>query len=454
MTGDGTAAGPRLWPLGGGDPPVLGPYRLLGRLGAGGMGRIYLGRVGPGAPLVAVKTLLAEGDVSAADRKRFTREVALAQRIDNAYTARVVDADPAAPSPWMAIQYIPAPSLAELVRRGGHLPASAIRWIAAGTAQALDALHRQGVVHRDVKPQNILLPMDGPRLIDFGISHAQDITRTTVTLGTIAFTSPEQARGEPSTAASDMYSLGATLFHLAVGRPPYPEGENTLQLLLRVSRGELDLTGLPKELVPLVRPCLEANPHRRPRPEQVLQRFLAELTGLPTSRSGRRWLPPRWTEVIETYEQQGRAWQQDLSTHPGELAADRHALPVPPPEPTRPYTRPRLPRGGGAGGRAAPEPSTPRPPDRPPPRPDAPCGARRAAAPPCGRCCWGCSASSPSWCSCTPATAGPPPDAPGAQGRRGGRDGLHRGRLGGGTDRQPRTASASISTSSPAGSPT
>ncbi|OII60131.1 hypothetical protein BJP40_11460 [Streptomyces sp. CC53] len=345
MAGDGTAAGPRLWPLGGGDPPELGPYRLLGRLGAGGMGRIYLGRVGPGAPLVAVKTLLAEGDVSAADRRRFTREVTLAQRIDSAHTAKVVDADPAAPSPWMAIQYIPAPSLAELVRRGGRLPASAIRWIAAGTAQALDALHRQGVVHRDVKPQNILLPMDGPRLIDFGISHAQDITRTTLTLGTIAFTSPEQARGEPSTAASDMYSLGATLFHLAVGRPPYPEGEDTLRLLLRVSRGELDLTGLPKELVPLVRPCLETLPQRRPRPEQVLQRFLAELTGLPASRSGRRWLPPRWTEVIEAYEQQGRAWERGLAADPDALTVDQRTSAVPPPEPTRAYTREQTPEG-------------------------------------------------------------------------------------------------------------
>ncbi|MCH0541087.1 protein kinase [Streptomyces sp. MUM 203J] len=347
MTGDGGTSGgggpgPRLLPLNGDDPAALGPYQLLGRLGAGGMGRIYLGRTGPGAPLVAVKTLLAEGEVSDADRRRFTREVTLARRVDNVYTAKVVDADPAAPSPWMAIEYIPAPSLAELVRYAGRLPASAIRWIAAGTAQALDALHRQRVVHRDVKPQNILLPLDGPRLIDFGISHAQDITRTAITLGTIAFTSPEQARGEPSTAASDMYSLGATLFHLAVGRPPYPEGEDTLRLLVRVSRGELDLTGLPKALDPLIRPCLDVNPHRRPRPEQVLQRFLAELAGLPNSRSGRRWLPSRWTELIERYERQGAAWSRGAAvTGPDALTVDQRTGAVPPPDPTRVYTQER-----------------------------------------------------------------------------------------------------------------
>ncbi|WP_228980433.1 serine/threonine-protein kinase [Streptomyces sp. DH12] len=330
-----TGAGTRLSPLGGDDPGALGPYRLLGRLGSGGMGRIYLARARPGGPLVAVKTLLADGPVSGDDRRRFAREVTLAQRVDDRCTARVVDADPEAPTPWMAIEYIAAPSLAELVGTAGRLPASAIRWIAAGTAQALVALHGQGIVHRDVKPQNILLPLDGPRLIDFGISHAQDITRTTLTLGTIAFTSPEQARGEPSTARSDVYSLGATLFHLAVGRPPYPQGEDTLRLLARVSRGDLDLTGLPKELVPLVRPCLAVDPSARPRPADVLERFLAEARRLPTSHSGSRWLPPRWTELIAAYERRGEEWRRTLPAGPGAPAADDRTAPVPPPGPTR-----------------------------------------------------------------------------------------------------------------------
>ncbi|CAL9516406.1 serine/threonine protein kinase [Streptomyces sp. enrichment culture] len=366
-----TGAGTRLLPLGGDDPDRLGPYRLLGRLGAGGMGRIYLARTGPGGPggsggagssgraggaggsggpggsggaLVAVKTLLAEGDVSAHDRRRFAREVTLAQRVDDRYTARVLDADPDAPTPWMAIEYIAAPSLAELVRAAGTLPASAVRWIAAGTAQALAALHGQGVVHRDVKPQNVLLPLDGPRLIDFGISHARDITRTTLTLGTIAFTSPEQARGEPSTEASDVYSLGATLFHLAVGRPPYPEGEDTLRLLARVSRGDLDLTGLPKELAPLVRPCLAVEPGDRPRPAEVLDGFLARTRRLPASAGGSRWLPPRWTDLIGAYERQGAEWLRASAAGPVDPDAptvDARTRAVPPPDRTRVYTEDR-----------------------------------------------------------------------------------------------------------------
>lgn len=268
-------AGARIQTLGGADPAVLGPYRLIGRLSSGGMGRIYLARSGArsdgrgSGELVAVKTLLAEGEISDIDRRRFAREVSLAQRVDSAHTARVREADPRAERPWMAIEYIAAPPLSELVRACGVLPASAVRWVAAGTAKALVALHGAGIVHRDVKPQNVLLPLDGPRLIDFGISHANDLTRTSLTLGTIAFTSPEQARGEPSTAASDMYSLGATLFMLATGRPPYSRDGDTLRLLARVQRGELDLGGLPKELVETVRPCLAADPGQRLYPRRT-----------------------------------------------------------------------------------------------------------------------------------------------------------------------------------------
>ncbi|GAA0920563.1 serine/threonine-protein kinase [Streptomyces thermoalcalitolerans] len=331
-------AGPRIYPLSSDDPVQLGPYRLFGRLASGGMGRIYLARSGEGGQLVAVKTLLAEGVVSDADRRRFAREVTLAKRIDSAYTATVQDADPDAELPWMAIDYIAAPSLAELVRTAGHIPSSTARWIAAETAQALILLHSAGIVHRDLKPQNILLPLSGPRLIDFGISHATDITRTSLTLGTIAFTSPEQARGEPSTTASDVYSLGATVFYLVTGRPPYPEGEDTLALLARVSRGELDLTGLPKELAPLVRPCLAVDPADRPGTDEVLRECTRTQAELPSRADGSRFLPPRWTELIEAYARHGHALAEG-GPAPEAPTVDQRTRAVPPPGPTRQYTR-------------------------------------------------------------------------------------------------------------------
>ncbi|MER5274750.1 protein kinase [Streptomyces sp. NPDC002809] len=354
-------AGARVRALGGDDPATLGPYRLIGRLASGGMGRIYLARSGErgGRALVAVKTLPAEGAVGDTDRRRFAREVAVAQRVAGAYTARVRDADPDAERPWMAIDYIAAPPLSELVRNCGVLPASAVRWIAAGTAEALVTLHGVGIVHRDVKPQNVLLPLDGPRVIDFGISHASDLTLTGLTLGTLAFTSPEQARGEESTAASDVYSLGATLFLLATGRPPYRTDGDTLRLLARVQRGELDLGGLPKELVATIRPCLSVAPDRRPEPAELLARFREAQAGLPESRGGARWLPPRWTALIGAYATQGlelsndrRASRQSRSgeASPAAPTVVQRARVVPPPPPTLVYPPERQARA--ARGRA------------------------------------------------------------------------------------------------------
>ncbi|MGW4204174.1 serine/threonine-protein kinase [Streptomyces sp. NPDC004726] len=358
-----TGTGQRLLPLGGDDPAGLGPYELLGRLGSGGMGRVYLARSTADGRLAAVKTLLAEGAVGDTDRRRFAREVALAGRIDSVYTAKVRDADPDAERPWMAIDYIAAPSLAELVRVAGVLPAPAVRWIAAGTTAALFTLHREGIVHRDVKPQNILLPMSGAKVIDFGISHSTDITRTTLTLGTIAFTSPEQARGEESTAASDVYSLGATLFHLAVGRPPYPEGEDTLRLLARVSRGDLDLTGLPAALADIVHHCVAVEPGDRPQPGDLLARFATEQAAPSASSVQQQWLPASWARLIEEYASEGEELAgatPRVATVPlrgahrvgsPQAPPARETTPVPsPPAPAPAVTPPPAgPRPGGAG---------------------------------------------------------------------------------------------------------
>ncbi|MFI6287024.1 serine/threonine-protein kinase [Streptomyces sp. NPDC051018] len=365
-----SGSGPRLLPLGGGDPAELGSYRLLGRLGSGGMGRVYLARSTTDGRLVAVKSLLAEGTVSDTDRRRFAREVALAGRVDSAYTAKVRDADPLAERPWMAIDYIAAPSLAQLVQFAGVLPAPAVRWVAAGTTAALFTLHREGIVHRDVKPQNVLLSMSGARVIDFGISHATDITRTSVTLGTIAFTSPEQARGEPSTAASDIYSLGATLFHLAVGRPPYPEGEDTLRLLARVSRGELDTTGLPGDLTPLVHRCLALDPAERPQPGDLLADFAMELAAPSASATGRHWLPESWARLMAEYEREGAVLAADESSDAHVLREDPGLRedPVDAPPATPAQAEPPPP------GPVVPTPTaavTPVPPDTPPAEPPA-----------------------------------------------------------------------------------
>lgn len=247
---------------------------------------------------------------------------------------RVLDADVEAERPWMAIEYVPAPSLAELVRVAGPPGASTVRWIAGGGAAALCTLHSLGVEHRDLKPQNILLPADGVRIIDFGISHATDLTRTRLTLGTIAFTSPEQARGEPSTPASDVYSLGVTLFHTATGHLPYAETEDPLRLLAQVARGAVDLSGLPSELAGLIGPCLSSDPEDRPDPAALLPGSGELFPGSGEDPAGSHRLPAVWAGLIGGYERQGR-----------HLAAAPSPTP-PPPAPTVPLTR-LLPSGHG-----------------------------------------------------------------------------------------------------------
>ncbi|MFI9585034.1 protein kinase [Streptomyces sp. NPDC052236] len=279
----------------------FGPFTVLAELASGGMGRIYLAR-SPGGRTVAVKTLLTDSED---DRRRFAREVVLAQRVRGVYTASVVDADATAAVPWMATEYIPAPSLRDLVEGCGTLGASALYWVAAGMAEALVSIHTAGLVHRDVKPSNVLLPIEGPRVIDFGISQSGDVTRTQAALGTVAYAAPEQARGEPTTAASDVFSLGATLFCLAVGRAPYRDGGAgpALEQLVRAARGELDVSGLPPELDALIMPCLALDPADRPTPAGVLAHCGARLGNRPDARGGEDWLDPAWIEAIERHRE-------------------------------------------------------------------------------------------------------------------------------------------------------
>ncbi|MQY12408.1 Serine/threonine-protein kinase PknD [Streptomyces sp. RB5] len=279
---------------------LIGPYTVLDELASGGMGRVYLAR-SPGGRTVAVKTLLGTSDEGTeVDRRRFAREVAVARRVRGLYTAGVVDADAEAPVPWMATEYIPAPSLRELVAAHGPLPAGPMQWVAAGMAEALVSLHEAGLVHRDIKPSNVLLPEDGPRLIDFGISQAGDLTRTGAVLGTIAFAAPEQVRGEATTTATDVFSLGATLFYLVAGRSPYRDmGTGTaVEQLVRAAECDLDLTGLPAAADALIRPCLAASPAERPTPEDLLARVGPALAARPDAHGAAGWLPESWSTAI------------------------------------------------------------------------------------------------------------------------------------------------------------
>lgn len=319
----------------------FGPFTVLGELASGGMGRVYLA-TSAGGRTVAVKTLLADnanGAVAQADRRRFAREVALAQRVQGVYTASVVAADAHAPMPWMATEYIAAPSLRDLVAGCGTLRPQALYWVAAGIAEALVSIHAAGLVHRDVKPSNVLLPIDGPRVIDFGISHAVDMTRTQAVLGTVAFAAPEQAQGQASTSASDVFSLGATLFHLAVGRAPYRDGGSgpAMEQLVRAATGDLDVSGLTPELHGLILPCLALDPAHRPTPAQILEECAGQLRRRPTGRGGRHWLNQAWTSEIERYgERRSREVEDararvDPDALTGPVGAPQRTTALPPP---------------------------------------------------------------------------------------------------------------------------
>jgi hypothetical protein len=236
------------------------------------MGRVYLGRSAAGR-LVAVKTIKVEFADEPDFRTRFAQEVAAARRVSGAFTAAVVAADPEADVPWLATAYVPAPSLSALVRTCGPLPVPAVRWLAAGCAEALESIHGAGLVHRDLKPSNVLVSLDGPRVIDFGVARAAERIQLTVTrgaVGTPAYMAPEQARDtRQATMASDVFALGGTILFAAAGHAPY-QGETVMDVLVRLATEAPDLTGLPESLAGVVQACLQRDPRRRPAPAAVV----------------------------------------------------------------------------------------------------------------------------------------------------------------------------------------
>ena len=253
------------------DPRLIGPYQLIGRLGAGGMGRVFLGVSTAGRP-VAVKIIHAELAADPEFRARFAVEVAAARKVSGLFTALVVDANVGAPVPWLATAYVNGPSLSEAVRDGGPLSVPSLLALAAGLAKSLSAIHAAGVVHGDLKPSNVLLALDGPRVIDFGISQAAEAAppgRAGLVVGTPSFMSPEQAAGQPVGPLSDVFSLGAVLAFAATGRRPFGSGQASV-VLERVVRGEPGLAGAPPEVLPLIERCLAKDPAGRPAPADLL----------------------------------------------------------------------------------------------------------------------------------------------------------------------------------------
>ena len=274
-----------------GDPQRVGPYVLLGRLGSGGMGRVYLAR-SPGGRMVAVKVIRANLAEDAGFRARFAREVSAARKVGGLFTAQVVDADIDGPVPWLVTAYVPGTSLSNAVEQQGPLPDTSVLALAAGLAEGLIAIHAAGVIHRDLKPSNVLLAQDGPRIIDFGISSAAEATALTGTgfmIGSPGFMSPEQAEGLVVGPASDIFSLAGVLIYAARGDGPFGNGD-TAALLYRVVHGKPNMDNVPENLRPLIKRSLSRDPKRRP----TAAEFLAELSATyPSAADLTDWLPPR-----------------------------------------------------------------------------------------------------------------------------------------------------------------
>src|SRR3954452_10398916 len=338
------------------DPRRIGPFEVLGRLGAGGMGLVYLARSASGRR-VAIKTVRTELAEDQLFRVRFSREVEAARAVSGFYTAAVVDADPRAAVPWLATAYVPAPSLEEIVNDCGPLPAQAVRWLAAGVAEALQSIHGAGLVHRDLKPSNVLVVEDGPRVIDFGIASGVSNTRLTMTnvaVGTPAYMSPEQAKDSRSvTGASDVFSLGSMLVFAATGHPPF-HGANPVETVFMLLREGPDLEGLPDELRPLIESCMQMEATARPNPADLQAQLAPHLFGSGSDDSGTAsaWLPEKAVALIET-----RRGGRPSPPQPGGARSGgaRPAVPPPPaydpppaPAPPRAYAPPPAPVPVGA----------------------------------------------------------------------------------------------------------
>ncbi|MFG2194918.1 DUF4328 domain-containing protein [Streptomyces sp. NPDC048639] len=343
------------------DPQWIGAYRLLGRLGAGGMGVVFLARSDRGRT-VAVKLVQAELARQPDFRRRFAHEVEAARRVGGRWTAPVLDADTEAETPWVATGYIGGPSLQSVVSDDfGPLPEHSVRTLAVGLSCALRDIHGAGLVHRDLKPSNVLVTIDGPRVIDFGIARATEtlagggLTMTGAVVGSPGFMSPEQVRGERVTSASDLFCLGSVLAFAATGRQPFGTANSGMHaLMFRIAEEEPDLTGLPDGLRDIVLGCLAKKPEQRLTVDQVLER-----TG---STDDEPWLPGGLLARLGRDALQLLETETPQPTGRSDAAGPSHGPSVPPPA-TGPGT------GHATGFAAGPATGAISPPSTPPPGP-------------------------------------------------------------------------------------
>jgi len=302
----------------------MGPYRLTGRLGGGGMGEVFLGR-SAGGRLVAVKVIRPELAADPEFRTRFRHEVAAARSVNGLYTAPVADAQVDGPMPWLATAYVPGPSLATAIEEHGPLPARSVLALAAGLAEGLAAIHDAGLVHRDLKPSNVLLATDGPRVIDFGIATGAQATVLTLAghiIGSPDFMSPEQATGRELGPPTDVFSLGAVLTYAATGRAPFRAAETTTLLGLIVNE-EPDLSRMPGQVRPIVAWCLAKDPASRPTPRDL-------LTRLGEDRLWDAWLPDRMlAEIRDTGDRMSPNRVSPAKPAPGERGSDTQTVRTP-----------------------------------------------------------------------------------------------------------------------------
>ncbi|MFJ9818007.1 PQQ-binding-like beta-propeller repeat protein [Streptomyces sp. NPDC101151] len=288
-------------PLGVGDPVRLGPYRLLGVLGEGGMGKVYVGQDGAGT-VAAVKVLRPELAHDSGLARRFVREAIAAQAVRSPGIAPVLGAQTEGGRPWIATEFLTGPTLDEAVEKHGPLDATGVRALAASIAGTLADIHAAGFIHRDLKPQNIVLTSTGPRVIDFGIArpeHGLTLTTTGQIPVTPGYGAPEQVLGRRVTPAADVFSLGAVLVHAATGRRAF-EGGHVAAVQYEVVHGEPRWDGLSPELHALIAPCLAKDGASRPVPGQIAMAFA------PPKNSDRVWRRGPVAEEIKEREGQVR----------------------------------------------------------------------------------------------------------------------------------------------------